>query len=166
MATSLGHIISIAHSSAAGAPRNLDRRIARVLEIFDEQLSQEQPPDQTRMLDSAARAVNLSVSRLRHLFKKQLGISPTRRLKEDRLVKARELLGGTFLSVKEVAARVGATDMSHFIRDYKQRYKETPSETKATGTAHPQSKTPILIDSWKLEDDNHWRSDTERSCVV
>jgi hypothetical protein len=41
------------------------------------------------------------------------------------LRKAKELLETTFLSVKEVIAAVGISDLSHFVRDYKERYGES-----------------------------------------
>jgi len=36
--------------------------------------------------------------------------------------------------VKEIAARVGANDISHFLRQYKAVYGQTPSETRAQFT--------------------------------
>jgi AraC-like DNA-binding protein len=38
------------------------------------------------------------------------------------------LLTTTFLSVKEIASRVGLADESHFVRDFKRIYGMTPSE--------------------------------------
>jgi transcriptional regulator GlxA family with amidase domain len=40
--------------------------------------------------------------------------------------KAKELLERSLLSVKEVAGRVGVADMSHFVRDFEQRYGLAP----------------------------------------
>ena len=37
----------------------------------------------------------------------------------------------TFLRVKEVAASVGWNDVSHFVRDYKATYRQTPSQTRS-----------------------------------
>ena len=41
---------------------------------------------------------------------------------------AATLLTTTFLSVKEIVRRVGLTDESHFVRDFKRLYGMTPSE--------------------------------------
>jgi AraC-like DNA-binding protein len=41
---------------------------------------------------------------------------------------AATLLTTTFLSVKEIVRRVGCTDESHFVRDFKRFYGVTPSE--------------------------------------
>jgi AraC-like DNA-binding protein len=41
---------------------------------------------------------------------------------------AATLLTTTFLCVKEIVRRVGITDESHFVRDFKRLYGLTPSE--------------------------------------
>jgi len=119
------------HSALASGISVQDQRVRRGLEILqhDPQVS----------LTSIALRVNLSPSRFRHLFKKEIGISPTIYLRVTRLKQAKTLLEGSFLRVKEVAARVGINDLSHFVRDYKKLYGQTPSETRAfsTGSARP-----------------------------
>jgi transcriptional regulator GlxA family with amidase domain len=44
--------------------------------------------------------------------------------------RAKALLEASFLEVKEVAAAVGFSDVSHFVRDYKLAHGERPSETR------------------------------------
>ena len=78
-----------------------------------------------------AKLVNISPSRLRHMFKAETGISVARHLKTIRMQKAKELLETTFLSVKEIMARVGMSDESHFVRDFKKEYGMTPSQYRA-----------------------------------
>lgn len=80
-----------------------------------------------------AAGLHISSSHLRHLFKKELGIAPAHYLKALRLQAAKELLETTFLSVKEVMAAVGLTDLSHFVRDYKKHHGETPSQSRSSG---------------------------------
>jgi transcriptional regulator GlxA family with amidase domain len=46
------------------------------------------------------------------------------------LMQARQLVANSFLSIKEIAYIVGINDMSHFSRDYKALYGETPSQTR------------------------------------
>ena len=77
--------------------------------------------------------VNLAPSYFRRLFKKEIGISPNRALKIARLVKAKKLLESSCLSVKEIAVVVGLPDFSHFDRDYKKQFGETPRCTRSQG---------------------------------
>jgi two-component system response regulator YesN len=78
-----------------------------------------------------AQSVNLSASRLRHLFKDRTGLSPTQYLKVQRMQKARELLENTFLTVKEIMLRVGVRDKSHLTRDFKKVYGLSPSKYRS-----------------------------------
>jgi transcriptional regulator GlxA family with amidase domain len=81
-------------------------------------------------LQRLASKVNLSLSRLRHVFAQSTGVSLARYLKKMRLVRAQYLLEHSLLTVKEVAAAAGFNDASHFVRDYKAAYGESPSESR------------------------------------
>jgi len=83
-----------------------------------------------RSLAEAARIVNLSGSRLRHLIREEIGIPLHIYVKGVRLCRARELVQGTFLSVKEITSVAGFNDISHFLRDYKAAFGETPSQAR------------------------------------
>ena len=79
---------------------------------------------------SAARLaglVNLSPSRFHQLFKEETGEPPARYLRGLRMRRARALLETTHLSVKQVMARVGVSDESHFVRDFKKTCGLTPA---------------------------------------
>ena len=58
---------------------------------------------------------------------------------------ATTLLLDTFLSVKEIIARVGFSDGSHFVRDFKRIYGVTPTEYR---------KQNVVIDASKFEATN------------
>jgi transcriptional regulator GlxA family with amidase domain len=88
--------------------------------------------DHPRRLTDIAAALNISSSHLRHLFKKEVGVSPAQYVKLLRLQRAKGLLTTTFLSVKEVMFQVGLADLSHFVRNYKIAFGETPSQTRAS----------------------------------
>lgn len=81
-------------------------------------------------VDELARSVHISTSRLRHIFRAETGTTLCRFIKLRRLDRARELLRISFLEVKEIANAVGFGDVSHFVRDYKSIYGETPSDTR------------------------------------
>lgn len=74
-----------------------------------------------------AQSVNLSVWRLCHIFKSDVGMPPMRYLRGLRMERAKELLESSFLSVKEIAYRVGLNDESHFVRDFKATYGSSPA---------------------------------------
>jgi transcriptional regulator GlxA family with amidase domain len=108
------------------APLKIDRCDPRVAAAVDFLQNR-----QHHTTELAARAVNLSASRLRHLLRQQIGVSPARYAKGVRLESARNLLVTTFLSVKEVMFAAGFNDPSHFAHDYKARFGETPSQTQS-----------------------------------
>ena len=95
----------------------------------------------TPKLSEVAARLNLSTSRFRHLFKEELGISPKHYVMLVRLRWAKQLLENSWLEVKEVAAVIGANDVSHFVRTYKAMFRQTPSQTRAL-SPNAKSGTP------------------------
>ena len=98
----------------------MEPRIYRVIRLMLSELGRERP------LEELAQAVNLSASRLRHLFKDETGLSPAQYLKAHKLEKARLLLETTFLSLKEIMHQAGFADRSHFMRDFRKAYGLPP----------------------------------------
>ena len=72
-------------------------------------------------MDHAAleRASGLSPSRLQALFREVTGFPPLDYLRRLRVEEARRLLADRRLSVKEVAARTGFRDTSHFSKVFR-----------------------------------------------
>ena len=63
------------------------------------------------------------------LFKAATGEPPGHYFKRLRMEKARKLLEASesyHLSIKEIAARVGCRDVSHFVRDFEKRFGQSP----------------------------------------
>lgn len=98
----------------------LDPRIIKVLEMMNLNLHRE------LSIGRMAASVNLSYSRLAHLFKSETGMTPLNYLKRLRIEKARELLETTFLTNQQIIIRVGLGDESHFTRDFKKAYGLSP----------------------------------------
>lgn len=78
--------------------------------------------------DAMACMVNLSTSRLAHLFRREAQLSPQHFIKLVRMQHAKVLLETSFLSVKEVMITSGFNDASHFVKDFKRLYGKTPSQ--------------------------------------
>jgi AraC family transcriptional regulator of arabinose operon len=110
----------------------MDRRIEVVISKMESQISK--PWE----IGEMARLVNLSASRLRHLFKTETGKTPAQYLKYLRLQKAELLLRTTFLTIKEIANRVGLPTGSHFVREFKKVYRVAPTTYRSS----PRLTTP------------------------
>lgn len=108
----------------------MEPRIHRVIHLMTGKLRREVP------LTVLAQSVNLSPSRLRHLFKDATGLSPAQYLKIQRMEKAKELLENTFLRVKEVMLRVGVKDKSHFTKEFKRLYGLSPVKYRSRYWSH------------------------------
>ena len=102
----------------------LDRRVEAVIEYMLEDLSR------PLRLQEVAHSVNLSASRLQHLFKANTNMTPAQYLKSLRMQKAKQLIDSTFLNTKEVMRRVGMKDESHFVREFKKIYGLPPGSYK------------------------------------
>jgi len=100
----------------------MDQRVERVIALMNDDLRRE------FRLSKMAQSVNLSPTRLCCLFKSETGTPPARYLRTLRMHDAATLLASTFLSVKEIMTRVGFTDESHFVRDFKRIYGMTPTQ--------------------------------------
>lgn len=98
----------------------MDHRIEKTLRKIQNDISQK-----LTIRDMAA-SVNLSVSRLQHLFKKETGISLVKYINNLKLERARELLETTDLCIKEIRLKIGVTNESHFLHDFKQKFTLTP----------------------------------------
>jgi len=79
-----------------------------------------------------ASSVNLSPSRLRHLFRADMSISIHRFLRERRLQRAKDLLKTTFLSVKQVTTASGFHDTCHFVREFHKIFGVSPGAYRRT----------------------------------
>ncbi len=99
----------------------MDKRVEKIIQMMRDD-------DRGEMsLAEFAQSVNLSVWRLSHIFKSDVGMPPIRYLRLLRMERAKNLLESSFLSVKEIAYRVGLNDESHFVRDFKSTYGFSPA---------------------------------------
>lgn len=85
-------------------------------------------------MDWVARHVSfVSASHLNRLFRRRLGISPFRYLKQVRLERAAQLLKSGTDGVAVIAGRVGYQNASHFVRDFRRAFGVTPLHYRRGG---------------------------------
>jgi AraC-like DNA-binding protein len=99
----------------------MDKRVEKIIEMMRDDVRGE------LSLTEFAQSVNLSVWRLCHIFKSDVGLPPIKYLRLLRMERAKGLLESSFLSVKEIAFQVGLNDESHFVRDFKSTYGHSPA---------------------------------------
>jgi AraC family transcriptional regulator of arabinose operon len=100
----------------------MDHRVRATIDTMERRLGQ---PLAIREL---AAAVDVSPSRLAHLFARDMGVSPTRFLRSLRMQRAAALLERTNLAVKDVMQEVGCADPSHFSRDFRSHHGVPPTQ--------------------------------------
>lgn len=79
-------------------------------------------------MKSVAQELGVSYSWFRSTFTAHTGLSPHQYLLELRIVRARNLLIETELSIKEIAMQTGFEDEHYFSRLFRQKLSHTPSE--------------------------------------
>lgn len=111
-------------NQSAPAPGDMDiepRRNAKgVLGYIDEHLHE------TLNVAMLAKRCNLSVRQFNRLFTQSMGVSPLAYVKQQRVNKARVLLGQTDLPVQEIAPVVGIEDAYYFSRLFRKETGMTP----------------------------------------
>lgn len=78
-----------------------------------------------------AALLGVTSGQLRRLFADHGCPPPLRLLADLRLATAASLLADPSLRVKEVTARIGVADGSHFCREFRRRYGVSPTEFRA-----------------------------------
>ncbi len=124
-----GHLFSLmtrlyrAHRQplpAAPGRKRQDQRLKEVLQRIGEQYPQPLSPQ------SLADSCGLTLSYFCRLFRQGTGMTAAAYITAYRLSKAEELLTSTDLSVTDIAARVGFSDMAYFSRRFKRQYGLSP----------------------------------------
>lgn len=82
-------------------------------------------------IEHIAALVNLSVTRLTHLFKECIGTSPRNYDVQLRLLKAQKLIKHTYLRIKEIEAKCGFSDSSRFALQFRRAFGISPKECRA-----------------------------------
>jgi AraC-like DNA-binding protein len=79
-------------------------------------------------VDDAAHEFNYNPDYLTRLFKKEMGMNMQEYIQKVKIERAKEELGRTDLSIKEIALRVGFEDEKYFMKVFRKHQQMTPTE--------------------------------------
>lgn len=131
--------------AAAATPRNVERdgrtvpgRYRRL--ILDAAASIREDPARSPSVAELADRVGVTPDHFTRLFRETLGVVPLAYIITARIDRARQLLLESSLSVTEIAAALGYSDVYFFSRQFKQRTGTSPARFRVarggTGVAH------------------------------
>ncbi len=103
--------------------RPADYRVRKVMQAIEADPSQD--------IQDLARMVNLSSSRLSHLFKATTGFSLQTFLSNRRLETSAELLQSTEMPIKEVSYSVGYRHAPSFVRAFRNKFGSSPNDYRS-----------------------------------
>ncbi len=99
--------------------------------------------DKPITLAEIARASHLSVSRLAHIFKEQMGITIIDYLTSVRIERAKQLLLATDQNCTEICFQVGYNNQSYFTRTFKELVGMTPRQFRAKNQRREKIFAPL-----------------------
>lgn len=103
-------------------------------------------------LDELASYVDVSRRQLERLFQRYLHCSPSRYYLKLRLVRARQLLKQTPLSIIEIASVCGFVSTPHFSKCYREYFGIPPRDERlGIYTRQKYEKSPPLLKRWGVE---------------
>lgn len=94
-------------------------------------------------MDEVARLVGVSRRQIERLFKRYVGVAPTKYYLDLRLQKARELLQQTPMSIMEISIACGFVSNPHFSHCYRKLFGHAPSVERLTLTLGKSPGTPV-----------------------
>ena len=117
----------------------MDPRIHKVMQMLHKQALTsptvnshaaigESEEEQKMSLEEMALKVDLSESRMRVLFKSQVGLPPNQYAIKQKMMDAARELRGTYKRVANIAAGLGFESNSYFARAFKKVYGMTPTQ--------------------------------------
>lgn len=107
-----------------GQEYELVRRAAGMLES-----QSGKPPD----MEHLAASLGMSRSPFFRVFKEHTGLSPYQYHLELRIARAKEMLQGTVMPVKEIAFALGFENAFHFSNHFHERTGKSPSQWRQAG---------------------------------
>jgi len=114
-----------------------DKRLVRAIVLMEEAL--EMPVS----LPELALVAGMSNRQFQRLFSRELGQSPARFYLELRLKHAQMLLQRSMGSILDVALECGFSEPSHFTRQYRKLFGETPGQARRRYNARREAAPPF-----------------------
>ena len=99
--------------------------------------------DKPIALAEIAKASHLSVSRLAHIFKEQMGITIIDYLTSTRIERAKQLLLATDQNCTEICFQVGYNNQSYFTRTFKELVGMTPRQFRSGNQRREKISAPL-----------------------
>jgi AraC-like DNA-binding protein len=135
--TLLASVISQRLSSARANKPNLPELARQARELLR----------QGSDVKNVAQTLGVSYLTLYRKFKQATGLAPKEYAREIRLARVEDLLAGTNLSIKEIAARLGYHSASHLSLEFKKARGQSPSQwSSRTLSGDPQVLSRHLVD--------------------
>jgi AraC family transcriptional regulator of arabinose operon len=106
--------------------RLLDERVQRAMDFLCRNIGRR------ITLGDVAKVAHLSPSRLAHLFREQVGVTPQQYLENERLERAKQLLELTAYTVQQISAQVGFDNPFYFTRRFKKHTGHSPRDYRQT----------------------------------
>ncbi len=104
--------------------RQIDPRVDKAMELIRKHVASPQ------VLANVCREMKISDSRLRALFRRDLGFPPKTYHRQTRVREAMRLLGQSDLSLKEIAAQLGYSNPQHLEKDFKRDFGLAPGKCR------------------------------------
>ena len=90
-----------------------------------------------------ARITGLSATRLRSVFKAEMGTTPLQYFRRRRREEARQMAETTTLTVSQILFDLGVADASHFLRRFKKEFGKTMIECRKEARARQAAEREI-----------------------
>jgi AraC-like DNA-binding protein len=94
-------------------------------------------------VETLAELTNRSLTSFKKEFKRLFDAPPHRWIIEQRLDRAKIMLASTSRTVSEIGAECAFTNISHFIKLFKQRYNQTPASYRRHSSIHIEKQNSV-----------------------